>query len=146
MKTEQKELNENEKEPPKFYTTGTNEQYLSLFRMTWREKTNIRDFPKSWFENGKITIDFSIREEDAVKAEQLTQLLNSILTINSEGNVVAENLNAVNEHIKVFINGESIPITTMELKPDFSYYTYYIELDKEIKSVEEIQTIKIECK
>ncbi len=146
MKTEQKELNENEKEPPKFYTTGTNEQYLSLFRMTWREKTNIRDFPKSWFENGKITIDFSIREEDAVKAEQLTQLLNAILTINSEGNVVAENLNAVNEHIKVFINGESIPITTMELKPDFSYYTYYIELDKEIKSVEEIQTIKIECK
>ena len=101
---------------------------------------------KSWFENGKITIDFSIREEDAVKAEQLTQLLNSILTINSEGNVVAENLNAVNEHIKVFINEESIPITAMELKPDFSCYTYYIELDKEIKNVEEIQTIKIECK
>ena len=146
MKTGQKELNENEKEAPKFYTTGTNEQYLYLLRMTWREKTNIRDLLKSWFENGKITIDFSIREEDAVKAEQLTQLLNSILTINSEGNVVAENLNAVNEHIKVFINEESIPITAMELKPDFSCYTYYIELDKEIKNVEEIQTIKIECK
>ena len=146
MKTGQKELNENEKEAPKFYTTGTNEQYLYLLRMTWREKTNIRDLLKSWFENGKITINFSIREEDAVKAEQLTQLLNSILTINSEGNVVAENLNAVNEHIKVFINEESIPITAMELKPDFSCYTYYIELDKEIKNVEEIQTIKIECK
>lgn len=144
--TEQKETNEFGKEQPKFHVNGKNEQYLSLFRIIWCEKTPVRDFSKNWFENGKITIDFCIREDTILKAEPLLQLLNSILTINSEGNVVSENIAAANKHIKVSINGESIPVSAVELRPDFDGYTYYIELDKEIKNLEEIQSITIECK
>ena len=145
-KTEQKETNEFGKEQPKFQVNGKNEQYLSFFRIIWCEKTPVRDFKKNWFENGKITIDFCIREDTILKAEQLIQLLNSVLTINSEGNVVPENIAAANKHIKVSINGESIPVSAIELRPDFDGYTYYIELDKEIKNLEEIQSITIECK
>ena len=145
-KTEQKETNEFGKEQSKFHVNGKNEQYLSSFRIIWCEKTPVRDFNKNWFENGKITIDFCIREDTILKAKQLIQLLNSILTINSEGNVVSENIAAANKHIKVSINRESVSVSAVELRPDFDGYTYYIELDKEIKNLEEIQSITIECK
>ena len=144
-KTEQKETNEFGKEQPKFQISGKNEQYLSSFRIIWCEKTPVRDLTKNWFENGKITIDFCIREDTILKAEQLIELLNSILTINSEGNVI-ENISAAREHIKVSINGESISVSAIELRPNFDGYTYYIELDKEKKNLEEIQSITIECK
>lgn len=145
-KTEQKETNEFGKEQSKFHVNGKNEQYLSSFRIIWCEKTPVRDFNKNWFENGKIIIDFCIREDTILKAKQLIQLLNSILTINSEGNVVSENIAAANKHIKVSINRESVSVSAVELRPDFDGYTYYIELDKEIKNLEEIQSITIECK
>lgn len=145
-KEEQNEIDENGKEKQIFNVSGKNEQYLSLFRIIWCEKTNVRDFTKNWFENGKITIDFSIDEEYLIQTEQLMQLLNSILTINSEGDVIVKNIAAANKHIKVFINGESIPISAVELQPDFDNYTYYIELDTAIKTLEQIQSIKIECK
>ena len=145
-KTEQKDINEFGKEQSKFHVNGKNEQYLFSFRIIWCEKTPVRDFNKNWFENGKITIDFYIREDTILKAKQLIQLLNSILTINSEGNVVSENIAAANKHIKVSINRESVSVSAVELRPDFDGYTYYIELDKEIKNLEEIQSITIECK
>lgn len=144
-KTEQKETNEFGKEQAKFHVNGKNEQYLSSFRIIWCEKTPVRDFSKNWFENGKITINFRIREDTILKAEQLIQLLNSILTINSEGDVI-ENIAAANEHIKVSINGESVSVSAIELRPNFDGYTYYIELEKEIKNLDEIQSITIECK
>ncbi len=145
-KREQKELDENGKEQQYFNLKGENEQYLSGFRMIWCGKTPVRDLSRNWFENGKITIDFSIREDDIFHTEPLMQLLNSILTINSEGNIVTENIAAANEHIKVSINEESVPISAIELRPNSNGYTYYIELDKEIKNLDEMQTIKIECK
>ena len=122
-KTEQKEINEFGKEQSKFHVNGKNEQYLFSFRIIWCE-------------NGKITIDFYIREDTILKAKQLIQLLNSILTINSEGNVVSENIAAANKHIKVSINRESVSVSAVELRPDFDGYTYYIEMDKEIKNLE----------
>ncbi|NDO47107.1 hypothetical protein [Clostridium sp. MD294] len=129
-----------------FNVKGKNDQYLSSFRVIWCEKTPVRDFTKSWFENAKITIDFSIDDHDIAKTEQLMQLLNAILTINSEGNAVIENIAAANEHIKVFINGERIAISAIELRPNFGGYTYYIELEKEVKNLDEIQSVTIECK
>lgn len=133
-------------EQGKFDVTGENEQYLIHFKMDWFGNTKVRDFEKSWFENAKVTFDFCIDECDMTKTEKLTQLLNNILTINSEGNEVKQNIAAANEHIKVFINGEKITVSAVELEPDFERTIYHFELDEVIKNVEEIQTVTIECK
>ncbi|NDO45408.1 hypothetical protein [Clostridium sp. MD294] len=143
-KIKQNELYECENEKQEFYAKGENEQYLSSFKIAWREKMTVKDLTKSRFGNGKITINFCIYK--TLETEQLIKLLNSILTINVEEDVATKNIITANEHIKVFINGKSVPISAIELEQSFNDYVYYIELDKEIKNLEEIQSIKIECK
>ena len=74
-----------------------------------------------------------------------------MLNQDREGNKVQEGTDFVNEHIKVSVNGITIPVTFVRGgggngHSDYYFYFDTSSIDKTVKSFGDIQTITIECK
>ena len=74
-----------------------------------------------------------------------------MLNQDREGNKVQEGTDFVNEHIKVSVNGFTIPVTFVRGGGGNGHSDYYFYFDtssinKTVKNFGDIQTIIIECK
>ena len=126
------------------YAEGENIECLHFFNMNWLGNPKIEQY--SWFRNGKVNFEFHILEKDFIKTKSLMQTLYNIITIDSEGNAIPNRISKANEHITIMINGEKFAISAVEFRPDYHSISYYFEIDKVIKSINDIQNITIECK
>lgn len=126
------------------YAEGENIECFYLFNMNWLGNPKIEQY--SWFRNGKVNFEFSILEKDFAKTKSLMQTLYNIITIDSEGNAILNSIPKANEHINVMINGEKASISAVEFRPYYHSVSFHFEIDKVIKSINDIQNMTIECK
>ncbi|USF31023.1 hypothetical protein [Clostridium sp. MD294] len=78
-------------------------------------------------------------------------MMNKMLNQDKEGKKVQEGTDLANEHIKMSINGISVPVTFVRGgggngHSDFYFYFDTSNLDETVKEFDDIQTISIECK
>ena len=98
-----------------------------------------------------FSFSFSIYQRVMNETSNLRKLLDEMLNQYREGKKLREGTNFANEHIKVSVNGVSIPITFVRGgggngHSDFYFYFDTSNLDETIKNFGDIQTISIECK
>ncbi len=136
------------KEAAKFKTAGLeivkeeNQSYLDSFQIScFKDKED-----KLYF-----SFSFSIYQRVMNETSNLRKLLDEMLNQYREGKKLREGTNFANEHIKVSVNGVSIPITFVRGgggngHSDFYFYFDTSNLDETIKNFGDIQTISIECK
>ena len=124
----------------KFDTTENNMQYLTDFTVTWNKDND-----------SKLMFGFQLEMNVMFQTEELYSMLDDMLNQDREGNKVQEGTDFVNEHIKVSVNGITIPVTFVRGgggngHSDFYFYFDTSGLDETIKEFDDIQTIAIECK
>ena len=124
----------------KFDTTENNMQYLTDFTVTWNKDND-----------SKLMFGFQLEMNVMFQTEELYSMLDDMLNQDREGNKVQEGTDFVNEHIKVSVNGITIPVTFVRGgggngHSDFYFYFDTSGLDETVKEFDDIQTITIECK
>ncbi|MCI8629605.1 MAG: hypothetical protein HFE57_08965 [Firmicutes bacterium] len=98
-----------------------------------------------------FSFSFSIYQRVINETSDLRKLLDKMLNQDREGNKVQEGTDFVNEHIKVSVNGITIPVTFVRGGGGNGHSDYYFYFDtssinKTVKNFGDIQTIIIECK
>ena len=79
------------------------------------------------------------------QTSELSKLFSPMLNWD-KGEFIKEDTSFANQHMKVYINGELIPITYVEGSAGNGHTDYIFTLDKEIINLNDIKTIQIECK
>lgn len=116
-----------------FDITGENKQYLPYIKFGW----------------GKINgfwLRFLIYPTEQTE-ELRNNILNNMLGEDEQRRYINKSCDFANEHIKAYINDEKVDIVAVKGYPkDPNAGGYYLYFDKEIRSIEDIETIKVECK
>ena len=114
----------------KFDITGKNYEYLYNFKISGG-----RD---------KLKFGFSIYMDVSEQTSELSKLFSPMLNWD-KGEFIKEDTSFANQHMKVYVNGELIPITYVEGSAGNGHTDYIFTLDKEITNLNDIKTIQIEC-
>ena len=116
-----------------FNITGKNRPYLTFITFEWSKSSG-------------LSFQFSLYMNVNNQTAELHRLLNSILNRDREGNDIKAETNTANEHMKIWINEEPVAIKFVQGFGGNGHSDFRFYLDKEIRSIEEIQSIQIECK
>lgn len=114
-----------------FDITGKNKQYLSSVSLSGGRHPFVFAF----------SFDMSVIEQ----ADKLLILLNQMYNTN-RGEWVKDEVDFSNAHMKIFVNGEPINITHVNGSGGNGHTDYIFDLNKTIKSIDEIQSVQIVCK
>lgn len=122
-----------------------NIQYLTDFNVEWNSGDEF------WNKDSKLMFGFQIQMNVMYQTDELYSMLDDMLNQDREGNKVQEGTDFTNEHIKVLVNGISIPVTYVRGGGGNGHSDFYFSLDtsnidETVKNFEDIQTITIECK
>ena len=77
--------------------------------------------------------------------EFMGDILRNMLNEDKEGNTIQDGTDFANEHMKVYINGEKVDISFVKAGAGNGHNDYYFFLNKDIRNIEDIETIKVEC-
>ena len=121
-----------QKTPDGYVSEGENLDYLDYLRLycDWQEG---------------IKIGFSLYQRVLFQTEELNNLLRETVTVRYDGELLAENADKANEHIKIYINGEEQKITKVSQGKGNGHTDYYFHLDTNIAQ-EDITRITVICK
>lgn len=90
--------------------------------------------------------DFAIYQNVMDYTSELRGLLNKMYTFNVEGKRIKENANFANEHIEFYVNDKKFPIAEVREGKGNGHQDWYFSIDTHIRSLDEVQSIKIICK
>lgn len=112
-----------------FDISGKNQHYLTSVEFNWSKF-------------GGLCFKFSIYGNVNKQTVELLGKLNNI--VNNQN--IYESIKLANDYIKININGEEISIKDVKPGGGNGHVDYYFYLDKEIRNLDEIQSIRVECK
>lgn len=115
-----------------FETSGENYQYLSNISMYGSKGSN-------------TYLDFAIYQNVMEYTSELIELLNKMYTVNIDNHVIAENADFAKEHMQIYVDNEKMNIIDVQEGMGNGHQDYYFVMDNKIRSLDNIQTIKIVC-
>ncbi len=118
-------------ETGEFIITGKNRQYITYVSLSGGK--------------GDTVFQFSLYQNVNLQTEELSRLLNQMLNTD-KGEWITNDMDFANEHMKIVINGDPVSIIKIDGGGGNGHSDYRFTLNKEFRTVEEIQSIQIECK
>ncbi|USF29057.1 hypothetical protein [Clostridium sp. MD294] len=116
-----------------FEISGENYQYLSNISMYGSK-------------DGKTYLDLAIYQNVMEYTSELMALLNKMYTINIDNHVIAQNADFAKEHMQIYVDDEKMNIIDVQEGMGNGHQDYYFVMDNKIRSLDNVQTIKIICK
>ncbi len=116
-------------ETGEFVVSGENEQYITYVS----------------FRGGKspVGFQFSLYQNVNLQTSDVAHLLNQMLNAD-RGEWIADDTTFANKHMKVFINEEPVSILNVTGGGGNGHTDYFFSLDKNIRKLEEIQSIEVQ--
>jgi len=121
-----------QKTPDGYVSDGENLDYLDYLRLNC-----------NWQEG--ISFSFSLYQRVLFQTEELSNLLRETVTVRYDGELLSENADKANEHIKIYINDEEQKITKVSQGKGNGHTDYYFHLDTN-RAQEDITKITVICK
>ncbi len=118
-------------ETGEFVVSGENEQYIT--------------YVSFWGGKSPVGFQFSLYQNVNLQTSDVAHLLNQMLNADRE-EWIADDTTFANEHMKVFINEEPVSILSVTGGGGNGHTDYSFSLDKNIRKLEEIQSIRLECR
>lgn len=117
--------------------TGENLQYFSNISLYGGREPNLNFVVQMYY----VDISYYQLSGEALTLENLFQkMLNWDI-----GEVLTEDTNFANAHMKVWINGKAVPVTYVARSIGNGHTDYHFTFDQPVKTLEEIQSVRIEC-
>lgn len=121
-----------QKTPDGYVSEGENLDYLDYLRLYY-----------DWQEG--IRFGFSLYQRVLFQTDDLRELLNETVTLRYDGELLSENADKANEHVKIYINDEEQKITKVSQGKGNGHIDYYFHIDTDIAQ-EDITKITVICK
>ena len=112
-----------------FDVSGENNQYLTYVEFNWDKVEG-------------LYFKFSIYGNVNIQTTKLLEKLNNI----ANNNNIYYSINLANDYMKISINNNDISIKNVKLGGGNGHIDYYFYLDKEILDLDDIHSIRVECK
>lgn len=117
--------------------TGENLQYFSNISLSGGREPNVSFEVQMYY----VDISYYTLSGDGLTIENLfQQMLNWDI-----GEELTKDTTFANAHMKVWINGEEVPVTYVARSIGNGHTDYAFTFGKQVKTLEEIQSIKITC-
>mgnify|MGYP003299375997 CR=1 FL=1 len=110
-------------------TTGENLDYLTYPRLSYNKKEG-------------MCFGFSIYQRVLFQTEEIYKILLDISNVGYDGEILSEDTNAANNHMKILINGEPAKITKVTQGKGNGHMDFYFWLDCDVKK-EDISSVQI---
>ena len=121
-----------QKTPEGYVSEGENLDYLDYLRLNY-----------NWQEG--VNFGFSLYQRVLFQTEELSNMLRETVTVRYDGELLGENADKANEHIKIYINDEQQKITKVSQGKGNGHIDYYFHLDTDIAK-EDITKVTVICK
>jgi len=115
-----------------YLTTGENLDYLDYLRLSFNKKDG-------------MYLGFSVYQRVLFQTEEIYNLLWDVSTVRYDGEMLSENANLANEHMKILINGEPVTITKVTQGKGSGHTDFYFWFDCDVKK-EDITSVSVNFK
>lgn len=112
-----------------YITTGENLNYIDYLRLYYNKKDG-------------MSLGFSIYQRVLFQTEELHNLLWDISTVRYDGEILREDLEIANKHMKILINGEPVVINKVTQGKGSGHTDFYFHFDKDMKK-EDINSVSV---